>query len=116
MFNTISHTTRGTSDAYLFGYFGNGKGEGQPLDAVTKAAVAKLGFADAVKEALSRTESTGDFCAVTEVFGGKGNVTRILLVGLGTKETFKAACCRGRLPTNSRRVACARRCRRVGST
>ncbi|MCX5690139.1 MAG: leucyl aminopeptidase family protein [Planctomycetota bacterium] len=105
MFNTISHTTRGTSDAYLFGYFGNGKGEGQPLDAVTKAAVAKLGFADAVKEALSRTESTGDFFTVTETFGGKGNVTRILLVGLGTKETFKAACCRGAAAAAGRRLA-----------
>jgi hypothetical protein len=35
MFKSITHTLRGVSDAYLFGYFGTGKGEGLPLDPAT---------------------------------------------------------------------------------
>jgi leucyl aminopeptidase len=105
MFKSISLSKRGTSDAYLFGYFGNGKGEGQPLDPVTKAMVAKLGFTDAVKAALTRTEATGDHYGIVETFGGKGDATRILLVGLGTKETFKAGCCRGAAAAAGRRLA-----------
>ncbi len=104
MFKSITHTLRGVSDAYLFGYFGTGKGEGLPLDAATKATVARLGFADAVKSALARTEATGDAMTLIETFGGK-NGTRILLVGLGAKERFKADACRGIAAAAGRKLA-----------
>ncbi len=106
MFNTISFSTRGTSDSYLFGYFGSGKGEAQPLDAATKAAVAALGFTDAVKNALARPEATGDAGTVVETFAGKGTPgTRVLLVGLGAKDSLKASSFRSIAAAAGRRLA-----------
>src|SRR3954471_15364986 len=79
------------AEAVVFGYFGE-KSKGLPLDEKSAGAAAKLGLREAVSQALSRSEATGDGGSVVEAFGPAkgGKSQRVLMVGLGNKDKFEA--------------------------
>ncbi len=107
MFQSISFKSglkASDAEAIVFGYFGE-KGKGQPLDAKSKGAAAKLGFGEVVEQALSRAEAGGDAWSVVEGFVGK---QRVMLVGLGAPAKFEAGAVRNAAAAVGRRLAAAK--------
>lgn len=112
MFQSISVKSglnAANAEAVVFGYFGE-KGKGQPLDPKTQAAAAKLGLGDAVTQALSRAEASGDAGSVVEAFGPgrNGKSQRVLLVGLGNRDKFEAGGLRNATAGAGRKLAAAK--------
>ncbi|MEZ6242601.1 MAG: leucyl aminopeptidase family protein [Phycisphaerales bacterium] len=79
MFSSISVGSRGASKALVVGQF-----KGQKLDAAT----LKLDPDGSVEAASTRSEATGELGSGVSAYPSKG-YERVLVVGLGDKETFK---------------------------
>jgi len=97
MFQSISVVGKAQSECVVFGHFSE-KGVGLPLDAKSKARAAGLGLNAELAAALKRPEATGDTGVVVELFPAsarRDGITRVLLVGLGAKDSFDAAGVRG---------------------
>jgi leucyl aminopeptidase len=99
MFKSVRVASRGTADVLVVGHFKGGKAEGHAAD-------------KAIADALSRGEATGDAGRIVEAFpqssGGRGKAAgpkRVIIVGLGEKESFSAETLRTVAGAIGRRLA-----------
>lgn len=81
MFDSVTLASRGNAKVLVLGQF-----SGEKLDANSK----KLDPSGAAASASERTESTGDLGSIAEGFPAKGH-DRVIVVGLGNKDSFNAA-------------------------
>ncbi len=100
MFNSIKAGGTGRAAALVLAHF-----KGQPLDGASKKRDADGSAAAALK----RGEATGDLGRVVEAFPtGRGAHGRVLVVGLGAKDSFDADALRTAAAAVARRLAVTR--------
>lgn len=107
MFQSVSVSPRGSAECTVVPHFGE-KSIAQSLDARTKASIAAFGFLPQITDAIARPESTGDCGAVVESFipaRAKEPAQRLLIVGVGPKESMNGNALRAAAAAAGRRLA-----------
>lgn len=99
MFKSVSLGAKVRGGALVVGHF-----EKSPLDRVTK----KLDAGGALAKAAKRTEATGESGRIVEAFPTSGPYRRILLVGLGPKESLTTVSLRNITAAIARKLAASR--------
>lgn len=82
MFESVRVGSRGSASVLVLGHFA-----GEKLD----RASARRDVDGSVREALARGEATGEVGSIAEAFPRRGGFERVIVVGLGDRETFTAA-------------------------
>lgn len=84
MFESVSLASRGSASVLVLGQF-----KGEKLDTNSR----KLDASGAALAATDRAEATGEVGSIAEAFPGSG-YDRVIIVGLGDKDSFCTACLR----------------------
>lgn len=105
MFVSVRVDAAGTPDVLVLGVFQPDKGA-TTLDRASQQAAGRDAL-DAVNAALARPECTGEFGRFCEAFpaGGAKSPARIIIVGLGKRDGFRAGACRNLAAIIGRRLA-----------
>jgi leucyl aminopeptidase len=97
MFDLIRVVSKGTSPVVVFGHF-----QGEEPDAQTRSRASALGLSDALKQAASRSEATGEAGAMSEAFHKD---LRIIVLGMGKRDAWSAGSLRHVIAVLGRRLS-----------
>lgn len=99
MFQSVKVAAKTAAKVLVLGHF-----KGEELDKSSRALDADQSIAAALK----RGEATGDAGSITEAFPSSGKFQRIIIVGLGAKDTFEVATLRTAAAAVARRLSAAK--------